>query len=148
MKLLIASDTHHCIGNLYEAIEREMPDTVIHLGDHQSDAEDLACVFPRVAFCTVPGNCDHDWVSETDKILTFGGVRIFMTHGHRYGVKGGYDALISAALRSGAQLVLFGHTHRSCLQERNGITLLNPGAQRFARVLIENGSFRCEFLED
>ena len=147
MKLLIASDTHHCIGNLYEAIEREMPDTVIHLGDYQSDAEDLACVFPRVAFCTVPGNCDHDWVSETEKLLDFGGVRIFMTHGHRYGVKSGCDALFSAAKRAGAQLALFGHTHCAYHETRDGVTLLNPGAQRFIRLTIENGQFSYEFLD-
>ena len=41
MKLLILSDTHRSLGFACEAIEKEAPDTVIHLGDHLGDAEDL-----------------------------------------------------------------------------------------------------------
>ena len=148
MKLLIASDTHHSIGNLYDAIERERPDAVLHLGDHQSDAEDLACVFPSISFYTVPGNCDHNWTDETDRLLILGGVRIFMTHGHRYGVKSGYDRLLLAAKQAGAALALFGHTHCYYQAVRDGVCLLNPGAQQFVRILAENGTYTCERLSD
>lgn len=48
MKLLILSDTHRSLGFAYDAIEKEHPDAVVHLGDHLTDAEDLsfACQEP------------------------------------------------------------------------------------------------------
>ena len=45
MKLLILSDTHRSLGFACEAIEKEAPDAVIHLGDHLGDAEDLSFAY-------------------------------------------------------------------------------------------------------
>ena len=74
-------------------------------------------------------------------------MRIFVTHGHLYGVKRDLTALAGAAKDAGARLALFGHTHIQHLEERGGITLLNPGtAGRFghsgyAVVEIKDGAF-------
>lgn len=76
-------------------------------------------------------------------------MRIFVTHGHLYGVKRDLTALAGAAKDAGARLALFGHTHIQHLEERGGITLLNPGtAGRFghsgyAVVEIKDGAFSC-----
>ena len=150
MKLLVLSDTHRSLGFAYEAIETESPDAVAHLGDHLSDAEDLSFAFQEPEFFYVTGNCDYEPAARQSLLLELAGVRIFLTHGHLFGVKSGLDTLAAAAKDMGAQLALFGHTHQALLEERNGVTLLNPGAAgRFGRssyavVELENGKFSCQ----
>ena len=38
MKLLVLSDSHKRMQYMYQAVEREKPDLIIHLGDHDRDA--------------------------------------------------------------------------------------------------------------
>ena len=143
MKLLILSDTHRSLGFAYDAIEKEHPDAVVHLG---------ACQEPD--FYYVPGNCDYAPAVPQSLTLELDGVRIFVTHGHLYGVKRDLTALAGAAKDAGARLALFGHTHIQHLEERGGITLLNPGtAGRFghsgyAVVEIKDGAFSCRLETD
>ena len=89
MKLLVLSDTHRSLGFAYEAIETESPDAVAHLGDHLSDAEDLSFAFQEPEFFYVPGNCDYEPAARQSLLLELAGVRIFLTHGHLFGVKSG-----------------------------------------------------------
>ena len=78
------------------------------------------------------------------------------------GESGGVIAVIPVELGAevdtyyiaGAQLALFGHTHIQHMEERNDITLLNPGtAGRFGRsgyavVEITDGTFTCRLETD
>ena len=134
---------------MYDAVELEKPDMAFHLGDCIGDAQDLSSAFPMLDLCYVPGNCDYCTSVPASLLQEAGGVRIFLTHGHLFGVKSGLDTLTAAAKDMGAQLILFGHTHQALLEERNGVTLLNPGAAgRFGRssyavVELENGKFSC-----
>ena len=82
MKLLILSDTHRSLGFAYEAIEKESPDTVVHLGDHLSDAEDLSFAFQGPDFYYVPGNCDCRPEEPAEKLLFLGDCRVLICHGH------------------------------------------------------------------
>ena len=154
MKLLILSDTYRSLGFAYDAIEKEHPDAVVHLGDHLTDAEDLSFACQEPDFYYVPGNCDYAPTVPQSLTLELDGVRIFVTHGHLYGVKRDLTALAGAAKDAGAQLALFGHTHIQHLEERGGITLLNPGtAGRFghsgyAVVEIKDGAFSCRLETD
>lgn len=127
MKLLVLSDTHRSLGFAYDAIEKERPDAVLHLGDHLTDAEELSFACQEPDFYYVPGNCDYAPTVPQSLTLEFDDVRVFMTHGHIYGVKRDLTALAGAAKDAGAQLALFGHTHIQHMEERNDITLLNPG---------------------
>ena len=70
-----------------DVIRREKPDYVFHLGDHDSDAEDLRREFTMLPISGVRGNCD--WHSDAPLTLTvlLGGHRFFLCHGHTYGVK-------------------------------------------------------------
>ena len=139
---------------MYDAIERLRPDAVIHLGDHLEDAESMESVFSGVDFYHVPGNCDFFTCAPPSLTVSLDGVRIFLTHGHLFGVKSGLTRLTLEARRVGAQLALFGHTHIQHLEERGGITLLNPGtAGRFghsgyAVVEIKDGAFSCRLETD
>ena len=99
MKLLVLSDTHRSLGFACDAIEKERPDAVLHL----TDAEDLSFACQEPDFYYVPGNCDYAPTVPQSLTLEFDGVRIFMTHGHIYGVKRDLTALTGAAKDAGAQ---------------------------------------------
>ena len=146
MKILVFSDSHRSLSGMYSAIDSHQPDQVIHLGDMQRDAEEVARAYPRLPFCTVPGNCDG-WTNEPlKKLITLGGKRVLLSHGHLWHVKSGHQAAIADAVAVQADLLLFGHTHQAlCRRQEDGLWMLNPGASRssFGCVLIENGTLQC-----
>lgn len=154
MKLLVLSDTHRALGFACEAIEKEHPDAILHLGDHRSDAEDLSYAYAQPDWFYLPGNCDYVPGAAQALTLDFEAVRVFATHGHGYEVKQGLSALCGAAKNAGAQLALFGHTHQQLLTQRDGLTLLNPGAagsfgrHGYAVVEFESGTFSCRLETD
>jgi putative phosphoesterase len=135
------------------AAEREKPDIILHLGDHIGDAYELRRALPGVTLHAVAGNCDAP--GETERLLTLEGVRVWMTHGHLFGVKGGLDGLISRARGLNANLALYGHTHIASNRRERGLWLMNPGqlsrhdgvrAASYGVVTAEDGSFVCDIL--
>ena len=77
-------------------------------------------------------------------------MRLFLTHGHLFGVKSGMSRLRLEANRVGANIALFGHTHRPFLEEDGGVWYMNPGAARSGRygvIEITDGTFTCELKE-
>ena len=65
---------------------------------------------------------------ESYKLITLGPLKAFLTHGHRYAVRGGkLDVLLYAVECCGAQIAMFGHTHRALFDQIGGIFVLNPG---------------------
>lgn len=113
-------------------VQKIRPDVIIHLGDHYDDGAVIQSENPHLLFQQVPGNCDRYRCSfSAAEVIccSYGGVRFFMTHGHNHHVKSGIGALLADARRSGAKMVLYGHTHRAdCHREEDGIWVLNPGA--------------------
>ena len=149
MKILVLSDSHRAQQPMLDAVRRERPDAIIHLGDHASDAQELSAEYPLLPLSVVRGNCDlfEDSVPET-VLMNWEGVRIFATHGHRYGVKSGLLRLQYAAREKEAQVALFGHTHCAYCEELDGLWLLNPGACGGSRptygvVTIRDGTIEC-----
>jgi putative phosphoesterase len=115
MELLIFSDSHGHSEEMREAMSRQTGkiESVIFLGDGLRDV----CFpeFSRQPLYAVKGNCDFSFGSGfayDELTVEIGGKTVMMTHGAAYGVKGGTDALIRAALQKNADIVLFGHTHR------------------------------------
>lgn len=153
MKIAVFSDSHYTVEPMLAAIEAEKPDLVLHLGDHVSDAERIAERFPLQALQYVRGNCDVGSRAEETICFTVEGVRIFMTHGHRYDVKFQYESLANAAHFSGAQLALFGHTHIAEYRCMGDVTIFNPGSvgtgshRSYGIVTVEGGDFRCTLKE-
>ncbi len=128
MKIAVFSDTHGSKAGMIKAIEDYAPDQVIHLGDGMRDAQAVSEQFPYLPVCCVPGNCDAVDDPESYKLIRLGPVTAFLTHGHRYGVRGGkLDVLLYAAQCCGAQIAMFGHTHRAVFDQAGGIFVLNPG---------------------
>ena len=132
MKILVLSDSHVALSFMRLCIEKIKPDHIVHLGDHYEDGRAMAEQYPHIRFHQVPGNCDRYRCDPRQAdILCYdiAGVRIYMTHGHRHGVKSG-DHLLVAQARSGhAQIALYGHTHQAiCYQMEDGMWVLNPGS--------------------
>ena len=131
---------------MLDAIDAHRPDQVIHLGDLQSDAEELTYVYPKLPICMVPGNCDGWTMAPLKKQITLAGKRILLSHGHLWGVKKGYEAAVADARAVGADILLFGHTHRAlCQQLEDGLWMMNPGASRtsYGLIRIEQGQIHC-----
>ena len=127
MNLCVASDTHANTDAIRQMITREMPDTVLFLGD---GVDEMIRETKRygVGCALVAGNCDLFCAEPYTREVEFEGIRIFMTHGHRFGVKQGLADLASAVLQSGCAYGLFGHTHQYYEGKLHGITLYNPGS--------------------
>lgn len=129
MKILVLSDSHGALLPLEEAVTREHPDAIVHLGDHAADAERLSRQFSNLPLCYVRGNCDFSAFDVPDEALfTWEGVRIFAVHGHRYGVKSGLMRLEYAAMEKEADIVLYGHTHCQHCEKLDRLWIMNPGA--------------------
>ena len=118
MNILVLSDSHGNISNMEEAVEREKPDMILHLGDCWRDAERLA----------VPGNCDCRPEEPAEKLLFLGDCCVLICHGHTCGVK---TSLLTAGLKAEQDHLdafLFGHTHKPLVDKRGRTLFLNPGA--------------------
>lgn len=133
MKILVFSDTHGDTDSMRDIISRNRQDTdlVLHLGDHLKDMQSVMLDFPLIASLGVLGNCDFASMHpgfRYEGTFTAEKRRIFYTHGHKYNVKYGLDYIVSNAKFNGADIVLFGHSHVSLIEERNGVTVINPGS--------------------
>lgn len=136
MKAAIFSDTHLNTRHMLDVIRRVRPDVVIHLGDHDKDAEEVRLEFPDIALYTVCGNCDFVTAAPETDIVPLGPVKAFITHGHLYNVKYiGADRLAYAAMEQGAQIAMFGHTHRAMQQQIGDVLVINPGTAGKGRDL-------------
>lgn len=130
MRVLVISDTHgdfSATQKLKRLHEVHPFDEVWHLGDFVKDAEFISKMLeiPSVA---VKGNCDVSATGEEEITLIRAGYRIYLTHGHLYGVKSSVTRLFYKALESDYDLVCFGHTHVPFLQKEGQSTLFNPGS--------------------
>ena len=146
MKLIVFSDSHRELAHMRDVIEREKPDYVFHLGDHDEDARQIGMEFPALPVATVRGNCDR-W-SDTAETLTIplGGLCFFLCHGHTYGAKSGISTAVYAAMEAKADVLLYGHTHCADRQVIRGIKILNPGScgyesqPTYGYFILENGT--------
>lgn len=146
MKVLVLSDSHGNVANMIQAVEREAPRMILHLGDCWRDGERLHDRFPELPFEQVYGNCDFlRGTRETEKLLYLGEKRVLMCHGHTYGVKQSLLAAGLAAEEKNVDLFLFGHTHKPLVDMRGKTLFLNPGSigdyarPAYGVVTLENG---------
>ena len=152
LKAAVFSDTHGNNLPMLEAARGAEADMLIHLGDHDRDAEVLRQAFPDTPLYYVCGNCDLMPLSPARLVVEIGPVKAFLTHGHLYNIsRWQADSLVYAAQEQGAQLALFGHTHMAVNEQLGGVTLINPGTAgrgpNFTWALVtifDNGAVSCE----
>lgn len=154
MKAAVFSDSHGMTELMEEALHRYRVDAVIHLGDHDRDAQELRLEFPHLPLYSVRGNCDLASSAPDRMTFSLGSVKVFITHGHLHRVKYSIDSLVYAAMEQGASLALYGHTHVPDHRDIAGVKLINPGSAGTGRrptwALIEifdNGGIACDIKE-
>ena len=143
MNLIILSDTH---GLLRPAVLEllKSADAILHAGDINSQAvvDKLASFAPLYV---VRGNNDKEWAEAIphELTVTLDGVRFYMVHNKKD---------VPADL-SGADVVVFGHSHKYSEAQRGDVLWLNPGScgpRRFhqeitlVRAELSGGSIRVE----
>ena len=147
MKYIIASDLHGSaehIEKLVEAFRREKGDFLILLGDilyhgprnhlpEAYDTKEAAALLNELGeyIVCVRGNCDAEVdqamldfpvLSDSGFVVTEAGLRLFITHGHRY------NPIEPPKLPAGA-VMLSGHTHvPASFASEEGVWFLNPGS--------------------
>ena len=145
MKILVLSDSHGNLENMVQAVERESPRMILHLGDCWREAERLHDRYPDLPFHQVPGNCDFRPGEPTEQLLFVGDKRVLMCHGHTYRVKQSLLLAGYAAEEQNLDLFLFGHTHQPLVDMRGKTLFLNPGSigdyfrPFYGIVTLENG---------
>lgn len=132
MKVLIVSDTHKQNDNYFRVLKKEKPDLVIHCGD----AEGSEYAITQAADCPVEivlGN--NDFFSELPRelMLDLGPYKVWVVHGHNYYVSMGNELLKREAAARGADIVLYGHTHRPVVDRDREVTAVNPGSLSYPR---------------
>ena len=148
IRVLVLSDSHGSEENVRWALEQNPAvDWVFHLGDGVGEQLLLRAANGVQNTACVAGNCD--WYSDepAQRVLEIGGVKLLLTHGHRYSVKMRLDTLAYATEDAGAQIALFGHTHRQTKIDAQGVWLVNPGSVRngdYALLRINDGRVDVE----
>lgn len=130
MKAIIFSDSHGSFEPMLRAVENEEKvDMIIHAGDVLRDVEDLRIMYPRKNIVCVKGNNDFwDRTEVDERVFEFSGVKIFLAHGHTYGVKYTLGKIYEKAVSLGADICIFGHTHLPLCEKRGNVFVFNPGA--------------------
>lgn len=140
---------HRVITNHPEA------EYILHLGDGNNEFENLMSLFPEKKYVMVCGNNDFYSQAQNDEVVKIGGVTVFMTHGHRYGVYVSLDRLKRAAAKYDARVILYGHTHMTDYRYEQGVYIMNPGSisqprmsrKSYGFIDITGGSVFCGISE-
>ena len=151
MKVLIVSDTHRRDENLRAVIRKEMPfDMMVHLGDTEGSEvyfEDWVRN-ERCSVYTVRGNNDFFSASPAERMIYIGKYKVFMTHGHMYGVSMSTSRLREEAKSRGADIAMFGHSHRPHLARVEDLIVLNPGSLSYPRQADRKGTYVVMTLDE
>ncbi len=101
---------------------------VVFLGDGLRDLEEALTLHPQNEGLRRGRQLRFSALEPLDGLAAFDQVVVFYTHGHMYGVKYDLDTLADAAAARGAEVALFGHTHKPIALQKNGVFLFNPGS--------------------
>lgn len=149
MKILIVSDTHGREENLEKVLEKEGAiDRLIHLGDVEGSEDYIRMITGATPVSMVAGNCDYWSDLPREALVELGDHLAFITHGHYYGVNGGVEQLRARAVEAGADIAMYGHTHRPYLEQEDDMTILNPGSLSLPRQQGRKPSYMVMELED
>lgn len=128
MKILVIGDTHGKLNKVRDIYPKLTNiDLIVHTGDYFKDGEALGKEF-GVPFVAVKGNCDGSTSDSDFEIVKTEYGDILVTHGHMDQVDYKLISLMYKAMEHNCKAVFFGHTHRSLVDESNGIYFVNPGS--------------------
>lgn len=155
MKVVVFSDSHGNVSNMVEAVRKEQPNYIFHLGDVIRDGEKLGGFCPNIPIERVCGNCDSFCNVDVpvERLLDLSGKRILLLHGHTVHVKSGLEDGERRAHILKADIFLYGHTHVPYCSYDGTLWTMNPGSSRDGRYGIieiegDRCTCRCEKLEE
>ena len=132
-KVIIISDSHGNLDNVRKIVEKEKNyDMVIHLGDLIGQ-DDLLKEICKCEIKCVRGNCDLMSENPLFDVVEVEKNKIFITHGHCFGVNFGVEKLCYAAEEEGCKIAMYGHTHVPIINQGRDVTILNPGSLTLPR---------------
>lgn len=133
MKILIVSDTHGKLRNFDAVLEQEKQvDMLLHLGDVDHDDDYMEAVLDCPVHI-IAGNNDFFSGLPHEEMLQIGKYQVFMTHGHNYYVSAHTRRLKEAARSRGADIVMYGHTHKPDIDTSEDVIAINPGSLSYPR---------------
>lgn len=130
MKIIALSDSHRRSDRVDKLFEKThlYADLYVFTGDGLDDIENMFYIYPEKKILCVSGNCDfaarEPFVAQT----ALCGKNIVITHGHIQRAKSGLAGLKRLAADTGADIVIFGHTHEKTCTYEDGIYYINPGS--------------------
>jgi putative phosphoesterase len=128
MRIGVMSDTHGDQAAVRQAMKAVgHVDMWLHAGDYSQDARYLAKLVTVPVFAA-RGNCDGQATAKIDEFIEVAGKRIWLTHGHRYGVKQGIRELVQWSRQYEMDAVIYGHTHVPDNQWDEQLMIFNPGS--------------------
>ena len=148
-KILVVSDNHRKLDNIYQLLE-ENPDIsyFIHLGDSEGSEDTIRTHLPKgCESYFVQGNNDFFAYLPKEIEMRLGKERLFLTHGHLYGVGFDLQGLADEARARNCSMALFGHTHRPFSRMVNGVLCINPGSVNFPRQENRKPSYAMFYLD-
>ncbi|MCR5789769.1 MAG: metallophosphoesterase [Lachnospiraceae bacterium] len=149
-KVLIISDNHGKSDLMNELIRTVRPiDLLVHCGD--AGLYEMETVLAKKADCPVyivAGN--NDYGSGYPLMTTFElcGKKVLLTHGHKHQVYYDLMPLYYLAKENQADIVMFGHLHIPVHEEKDGITLVNPGSLTYPRQFNRLPSYMMLTVDD
>lgn len=128
--LVVLGDTHRQAGHGLEGRTREAvraADAVAHTGDFTTVAVYDALAAECERLHAVAGNNDETALVNrlpSRTVFEAEGSTVALVHGHEHSA----EALSLLGREAGANLVVFGHSHRPGVEATPAVTLLNPGS--------------------
>lgn len=153
MKIVVFSDAHgskQAIDLIYGF--NQDADYIFSLGDSEVDSAFLE----RKNIIFIKGNYPNDPGFFFDKDITIQDKRIFITHGHKWGVRLGVKKLYKHAVSNDYDIVFYGHTHVAKVDLVENKLFMNPGSCSRPRthlpptyliMWLEEDSVRYEFRD-
>jgi hypothetical protein len=134
MKIGVMSDSHGDIRTAMQACQlMGSVDMILHAGDHYRDGLDIGKRL-GIPFKCVTGNCDLLMLAPSQQVVTVGGKRLLLIHGHQFNVKHGIFELVKYGRKMRADVVVFGHTHIPMIQKYDDLLMMNPGSVAYPRI--------------
>lgn len=128
MKIGVISDTHGDQAAIHQVVRLlTHVDMWLHAGDCSQDAECLRNLV-TVPVIAARGNCDGHTTAKIDEFVEVHDRKIWLTHGHRYGVKQSTQDLVEWGKQYEVDVVIYGHTHIADNHWCEGILIFNPGS--------------------
>lgn len=127
-RVLVISDTHGDISAVQYILDhRDDMDLIVHAGDTYSDMIEIYKTY-GIPFEGVRGNTDFTLQGKSDSSFMIEDIKVYLTHGHKYGVKQSVNKLYYKGLEAAADIVIFGHTHLPYRYDGDDISIINPGS--------------------